>query len=105
MTHTPGQWTVIDNCSAVTEYHFYACVHGHGLHIAPIAGGTGADEANAALIVAAPELLEACRDAANQLRTIAALLNHIPKRYAAHIIPTIRYGDIDAVISKAEAQR
>lgn len=56
-------------------------------------------------IAAAPELLEACRDAANQLRTIAALLNHIPKKYAAQISPTIRYADIDAAIAKAETTK
>lgn len=60
---------------------------------------------NALLIAAAPELLEACQDAANQLRTVAALLNHIPKKYAAQIIPTIRYSDIDAAIAKAKAAK
>jgi len=60
---------------------------------------------DAALIAAAPDLLEAARDASNQLRTIAALLNHIPKRYAAAIGPIIRYGDIDAAIAKAEGKQ
>lgn len=49
-------------------------------------------------------LLQACRDAANQLRTVAALLNHIPAKYTAAISPVIRYSDIDAAIAKAEAK-
>lgn len=56
-------------------------------------------------IEAKAELIDACQDAANQLRTIAALLNHIPKKYAAQISPTIRYGDIDAAIAKAKGTK
>lgn len=99
MTHTPGPWEICydgvnvyapESDTAITNVEH------------PCAPDGLEQEDNAVLIAAAPDLLEACRDAANQLRTIAALLNHIPKKYAAHISPTIRYGDIDAAIAKAE---
>lgn len=62
-------------------------------------------DARATLAASAPELLEALQDAANQLRTIAAIVNQLPRKYAAQISPMIRYGDIDDVIAKARGER
>lgn len=102
--HTPGPWMIFnggDIGSAAVRRPETIVVKAGAVKGVTI----GQAMKNARLIAAAPELLEACQDAANQLRTIAALLNHIPKRYAAQISPTIRYGDIDAIIAKAEAHR
>jgi len=51
--HTPGQWFLRgdDPCLVVCEAEYFA--------IADCAGGTERDEANARLIAAAPDLLEA----------------------------------------------
>lgn len=69
--HTPGPWRVKDNGS-MEGPHVYGPVHPiDGGDYAPLAGykGGALSEADARLIAAAPELLEACRQAAFAIPT------------------------------------
>lgn len=57
MSHTPGPWHL-------DPFRKYANVHGEVMsHLARVPIDTAEAEANARLIAAAPDLLEACREA------------------------------------------
>ncbi len=65
-THTPGPWHVDDES--------YNSIRGAGLTIALVQGDTiGEIAANARLMAAAPELLDALRDCTEHLDSLVAL--------------------------------
>lgn len=76
--HTPGPWIAVDNAFArnkagETQWTFGPSFECLGLvyNRTSSGGSQTIEEANARLIAAAPELLSACRNAANVLAALA----------------------------------
>ncbi len=70
MKHTPGPWESLDDCVRVDrpndpDHHMMVC---------SIPGFLTGNKANARLIAAAPELVEACWDAISQIEYLKGLL-------------------------------
>jgi len=88
--HTPGPWIAHYCPEDGGEYSIHAS---NGIHVALSIGGTKSEAANARLIAAAPELLEALQEAEN------ALADYIPtiERTGA----SLNYGH--SVLKKARA--
>jgi hypothetical protein len=79
-SHTPGPWTRTGSTNSDAEVEIHGRMNGTNPDLAPItiatvvrAGdlGWGEGEANAALIAAAPELLEALKEACEQMESDA----------------------------------
>jgi hypothetical protein len=54
----------------------------------------------ASQIEALPELIDACRNAMEQLKTVAAITNHLPKKYAAELSAIVKWGDLETLLAK-----
>lgn len=94
--HTPGPWRIGDACHTI----FPPKSDTHSLRaIASINGYRGSDEfrANARLIAAAPELLEACQTIAEQAKRTAIT-------DGSYTIPYATYGALLRVIHKATGE-
>ena len=106
MTHTPGPWKITDNRSMAGSYWIEAChPEGFPVSIAEVRNGCeeaaelGTEEANAALIAAAPDLLSACKTALVQLRERKSFVD-MPDRPGDVEYVRVR---LRAAIAKAEA--
>lgn len=88
--HSPGPWIAVHCADDGGEFSIHAA---NGIHVALSIGGTKSEAANARLIAAAPELLEALEEAEN------ALADYIPtiERTGA----SLNYGH--SVLKKARA--
>lgn len=70
MTHTPGPWHLSERRDPHSGSPVYSVLAGAHLWLADVLGAEcEAGEANARLIAAAPELLEACRSCLHQIGT------------------------------------
>jgi hypothetical protein len=110
MGHTPGPWEEVEYAIYAksgeignfgqemdTTIAFIADADDNGLSDAEA-------KANACLIAAAPDLLEACKDASGQLHAIAAIANRLPRKYAAEIAAVLQYNKVDSAIAKAKGE-
>lgn len=99
MSHTPGPWTLLDD-QTFSTLGDKRVAGANKISPAIVFGGLGEEtEANARLIAAAPELLEALKEVTDWLASQRdfELNNALPEEYAA--VENAR-----AVIAKAEAR-
>jgi len=68
--HTPGKWVHYDDSRQSVHRHLIAAMGKTIAHIYCTAGDEAADEANARLIAAAPEMLEALERARHLVRLV-----------------------------------
>jgi hypothetical protein len=93
MEHTPGPWKFIED-----DGIFYVeAGNGHRYADGDMEGACGECLANARLIAAAPEMLEALKDARDFIEKYCKATNHEPTQ-----IPT--YNLVCSCIARAEAQ-
>jgi hypothetical protein len=99
-SHTPGPWRAIFKAGmratviAPAEDYRICAIGGAAM-------GDDADEANARLIAAAPELLEALKESRDGL---ADALNNLPADGECAVLIGIRLAAVDAAIAKAEGR-
>jgi len=84
--HTPAPWNYVKGSDTIETRQGVAVAH------IPVTGTVGQPAANGCLIAAAPELLEACKNAVGNPRVEAIL-----ERYAAGVL-----AELLAAIAKAE---
>jgi len=112
MKHTPGPWNKTED--KLTQQYYIARPYRESvLHIANVTKedvGYGISEeeyhANASLIAAAPELLEACKDLAHQLAIFNKKFLHKNDKYSALQTGVVQsYNKAIKAIAKAEGKR
>ena len=94
--HTPGPWTLEPSCIRGGDRSRSLVICGPGRVSGRSPAEHGEDEANARLIAAAPELLQACREA------LADLEGYLAEWETDPALETVQ--ELRAVIAKATGQ-
>ena len=109
MAHTEGPWKVTGQ-SEGGRYITVEASNGRVVARVPwntekqLEAGPATDNDDAVLVSMSPEILEALEHATARLRMVAAIANGLPARYARQLVDVQAYGDLEAVIAKANGR-